>query len=86
LVIDRRIVSLTSYLDSQLFRTSAGAIKDTPTWPVPGPAVWTGGASGSSAQAAAPKTEKAEKAHTHALFVDESDFVDLTIPLPEDDF
>jgi len=64
-------------LDSQLFRTSAGAIKDTADWPVPGPPVWTGAGGGVGAETlpAIPKIGKGK-----ALFFDQSDCVDLTVP------
>jgi hypothetical protein len=68
-------------VDPQLFRTSAGAIKDTAVWAVPGPAVWTGGADATEDEApkAVPKIGKGK-----GLFFDDSEYVDLSVPEQED--
>jgi hypothetical protein len=65
-------------VDTQLFRTSAGAIKDTPTWPVPGPPVWRGVGNGDDLQLGLQMTDKG-----NARFIDESEYIDLTVPAPE---
>ncbi|KAF2428964.1 hypothetical protein EJ08DRAFT_591505 [Tothia fuscella] len=73
---------ILSFPDPQLFRTSAGAMKDTPNWAVPGPPVWPGSAAGvaeTSKEKAAPQIGKGK-----SLFFDESEFVDITWPAPED--
>jgi len=64
--------------DSQLYRSN-GQIKDTSNWQIPGPPVWRGAGGGGSDYTAVPNIGKGK-----SLFFDKSDYIDLTVPEPED--